>query len=123
MNSWKVLDQCAADALATVTPVKNNIDALLQEGNRITNELDAIAVNCISSNAMATQNCIIAKIPDERSKVTTYVNTAQSLKQTGDQASSDAQMSGTRCYQAGVQTVRDESNGARSDARQCVANA
>lgn len=123
LNSWKVLDQCASDALATIDPVKNNVDALLQLGNRLTSELDAIAINCMSSNAMATQNCIVAKIPEASSTVNNYRNTASSLKQTGDRASSDAQNSGRSCYQGGVQTVRDETNGARADAHQCVANA
>ena len=123
LSSAKDLDKCSTDGLATIDPVKTNIATAVLTGNRIVNELDAIAISCISANNMQTQNCIVAKIPGASASVKSLQDSANQLKNTGDSTSSNAILAAMTCYAKPEQAVREEALSVRQDATTCINNA
>ncbi|KZC06070.1 hypothetical protein WN55_07156 [Dufourea novaeangliae] len=121
-TGFSELNRCEQNALQSLQPQFNALDTAEATGNKYITELDAVFLNCYSSDIFAMQTCIALKLGNINQSIRAYESTINSMKNDVQNAANRAVLAANSCNMDVVSTVRSSGTDVRITANRCTSN-
>ncbi|KAK2580488.1 hypothetical protein KPH14_006226 [Odynerus spinipes] len=119
-TAFSSLDSCQSAALQLIVPVQNRMEATITDARKLTNELDAIFLNCYSSNILEMQSCVAIALGKANTSIRSLKSTAEVVISSGTAESGSAFNGGAKCIRDVVSAARPKIPKALASAKECI---